>query len=48
MTAACVAGRAGCPGVTGLYFGEMPCPECWVFTPSDAHATFHMEVMAGG
>jgi len=37
----CAAGDEHCPGVSGMFFGELPCADCWFAAPASAHVHYH-------
>jgi len=40
----CAAGDEHCPGISGMYFGDLPCADCWFAAPASAHVHYHEEV----
>jgi hypothetical protein len=38
MPTDCIAQDDSCPGISGLYFGQLPCFACWVVAPDSAIA----------
>ncbi|MDQ2072829.1 hypothetical protein RBH20_09810 [Haloarcula sp. H-GB4] len=41
LAGTCIAGHERCAGISGMFFGEFPCANCWLYAPDSAHATFH-------
>lgn len=39
----CVVGKAGCPGISAMFFGDVPCAFCWWLTPAGGHVYYHRE-----
>ncbi|MBV0900177.1 hypothetical protein [Haloarcula salina] len=44
----CIAGHERCAGISGMYMGEFPCANCWLYAPASAHIHFHEATDNGG
>jgi len=41
LNGTCIAGHEHCPGISGMFMGEFPCANCWLYAPASAHGHFH-------